>query len=368
MIKSSIFGCTYLHLLIISYYGLSINAQSCSGNGILGCACNFIAACTWDNSNKIFKPFKGSSQADLNPFLPRGLEVFAKDKTKITGICESGSIGIIYDCKNRIPLASTIVITAKQYESSFKRRGKFKQSNNLHQYFQQNDDDYTKASKRILCYKTKGSSTSLLIDNMWFVELNLGKRVLPRTPCINVNIELLKSPVDRGHLVAAHYGLGPPGHDRISETFVFTNSIPQFVKLNRGAWNKFEGRVILWARDNCKGTPVYIIVGSIPSTFAANEKRFFGSSGFSNYLSDIEGYRVNVPAYVWTAACCYLQGSFTKSTFFVADNKPGINLGKSKKFSELFLSVGNPSAPVQDILLFPQWPDCHDDKHFVELP
>ncbi|CAB3979358.1 endonuclease domain-containing 1 -like [Paramuricea clavata] len=355
-------GIIYL-LLIISYCNQFANAQFCSGNGLTGCACNFIKACAWNDGKRNFEVIKGYTPADLKRFLPSGLEVFAKDKTKITEICEPGSIGIFYDCKNRIPLAATIVVTAKQYESGYKRVGSFKGSKNIDPYFQQNDDDYAEASKRIPCYNTQGS-TAMFVEKDWFLKLT-GQNCLPGTAC---KAGIAKSPVDRGHLVAAHYGLGPPGNDRIEETSVFTNAVPQFAKPNRGRWNKFEGKVILWARENCRGRPVHIIVGSIPSTFAANKNRFFGLQGFSDYFSDIEGYRVNVPAYLWTAACCYSPGSFTKSTFFIAKNQPGTELGRPKTFNELFSFIGDrPSGPAKNVKLFPQWPDCHDDTNLVEI-
>ena len=362
MIMSRNPGIIYL-LLIISYCNQLANAQFCSGNGLMDCACNFIKACVWNDGKNKFEDFKGSTPADLKRFFPSGLEVFAKDKTKITEICEPGSIGIFYDCENRIPLAATIVVTAEQYESGYTRVGSFKSSKNIDRHFQQNDDDYTEASKRIPCYKTMGS-TMLLTEKDWYFASKMHISS-PGAPCI-AGID--KSPVDRGHLVAAHYGLGPPGNDRIKKTSVFTNAVPQFTKLNRGRWNKFEAKVIKWARENCRRAPVHIIVGSVPSTFAANKKRFFGLPGFSDYFSDSEGYRVNVPAYLWTAACCYSPGSFTKSTFYVAKNQPGGELGKPEKFSELFSFIGDhPSGLAKDIKLFPQWPDCHDDRNLEEI-
>ncbi|CAB4042958.1 uncharacterized protein LOC111322777 [Paramuricea clavata] len=359
MRKSASLGIIHLLLLIISYWSQFSNAQLCPGNGLMDCACNFIEACAWNDRKKAFEHFKGSTP--LKRYLPNGLEVFAKDKTKVAEICEPGSIGIFYDCENRIPLAATIVVTAEQYESGYRRVGRFKSSENIDPHFQQNNDDYFKTSQHIPCYKTIGS-TPLLTENDWHYELTQNY-IQPGTPCI----KSVKSPIDRGHLIAAHYGLGPD-KNRVEETFVYTNAVPQFAKLNRGQWQRFEGKVILWANENCRRAPIHIIVGSVPSTFANNVKRFFGKPGFSDYFNDGEGYRVNVPAYIWTAACCYSPGSFTKSTFYVADNRPGQRLGVPKKFSELFSHVGdNPSGPAKDIKLFPQWPDCHDDMGNVEI-
>lgn len=257
-------------------------------------------------------------KAALNRFLPSGLKVLAKDQRKVAEIWEPGSIGIFYDCENRIPIASTIVLTPDQYWSGYKRQGRFVSSDRIAKCLQQNDNDYDKAKEQIPCYKTRRSSTHFL-ERKWYQALTLH---IPKlySPCIPA----LKCPIDRGHLIAALYGLGDSSNNRIAKTFVFTNAVPQFASTNRGMWRKYEGAIIQWARNNCGRAPLHIVVGSALSTFGQNERRFFGKPGFSDYFSDHDGFRVNVPAYIWTAACCY-SSSFTKSTFYSEKNSPKKN-------------------------------------------
>ena len=106
----------WLNLYSICF--LKIEAQ-CTGNGLLNCACNFINACKYDASKKIFNKFSGSIK-DLEKFIPN-VKSFATPTSQVAEICEPGNIGIIYDCKNLIPLAATAVLTADQYGAKYLR-------------------------------------------------------------------------------------------------------------------------------------------------------------------------------------------------------------------------------------------------------
>ena len=141
----------------------------------------------------------------------------------------------------------------------------------------------------------------------------------------------------RGHLVASQYGVGDQTIK--TATFVYTNAVPQFGDFNSGPWQKAEGRLVNWGRDNCakkgnQNVQMFIVVGAIPSTKPGSSKpRYFGKKGFSDYQDDTDyRYRVNVPALMWTAACCTFE--FTgdkgntwqwdfKSTAFWRENDPG---------------------------------------------
>ena len=180
--------------------------------------------------------------------------------------------------------------------------------------------------------------------------------------------DIKKSPIHKGHLIAASYGRGTT--PRTIETFVYTNAVPQFGKENSGSWNVFEQALIRWAKNNCMGAPLHIIVGTIPSTYGRNEQRFFGEAGFSDFegLSKIffgkSPYRVNVPAFMWTAACCHSASPlFTKSTAFFAPNRPGHRLVRSVELSELFLKVRVPAA----VDLFPGMASCNDHDNFIQI-
>ena len=335
----------------------------CTGNGLMDCACNFINACKWDSSTNKFSSFAGS-KTELNKFIPRGLEKLAKDESQVAQICEPGSIGIFYDCKNRIPLASTFVMTGDQYNSIiYKRRGRFKFSSHIPTDLQQTDQDYNRALQRKPCYEILSRKGNFVEQN-WYVAITGDLSVKPRFWRCSAIKE--KSQIHRGHLIAAQYARG--SDNRVRETFVYTNAVPQFGALNSNDWQTSEKRLITWARNNCDGAPIHIIVGSVPSTFGRNENRFFGEAGFSDFndrysmIYMIKGpFRVNVPAYMWTAACCD-TGSNIRNVAFYAPNHPGKNLVRAITLNGLFDRI-----QATAITLFPKMDGCNKDEHFVEL-
>jgi len=204
----------------------------------------------------------------------------------------------------------------------------------LHEYFQQSSQDYEKASKRKICFCERASGKEL-VDVDWYRAKN---SILPQfQDCIGAGSnDLLKTNVNRGHLVASRYGVG--NQSLKIATFVYTNAVPQFGDFNSVPWQKAEGRLENWGRENCakkgnQNVQMFIVIGAIPSTKPGSSKpRYFGKSGFSNYQDDTN-YRVNVPASMWTAACCTFE--FTedgagktwqrgfKSTAFRRENDPG---------------------------------------------
>ena len=220
-----------------------IQAQ-CSGNGLKNdCACNFINACKWDPKTNTFSAFGGSA-SDLRKFIPN-LSNLAKSPPHIAEICEPGSLGIIYDCKNRIPIAATIVISVDQYKSRTYQRPAigFRKSSKIGSNFQQNHIDYTDASQRIPCIETSGGK--YYIEHTWYS----GGHVAPyAVPCPQ---NPPKTSIHRGHLIAASYGRGTP--DRSAETFVYTNAVPQFGRENSGSWRSFESKLLelRWSSFAC---------------------------------------------------------------------------------------------------------------------
>ncbi|XP_028407386.1 uncharacterized protein LOC114530013 [Dendronephthya gigantea] len=357
----------WVHLYLINFSRI---AGNCRGNGLVNCACNFIGACTYDASIRKFNPFTGTAR-DLRRYIPNVTPLamtWPLTQSQITEICEPGEIGIIYDCKNRIPLMATIVMTADQYRDLGYRRppSNFRQSSNIaNPDLQQNDDDYNDASNRIFCYESFNGNH--YIDSKWY-QAKRTQAIAPLTACQNAGAPR-KSPVHRGHLVAASYGRGPPNLIRSVQTFVYTNAVPQFAGLNSGRWRIYESNLIKWANDNCGSSPLHVIVGCIPSTYPGNEQRFFGKSGFSDFIGPSRlfpggyEYRVNVPSYLWTAACCDLPSSrITRSTTFFAENLPRGFSRQSVELSNLFSAIG-----AHDIDLFPGMDSCNDDNNFVSI-
>ena len=330
-------------------YFSAIHAQ-CTGNGLDSCACNFIGACTWDTKTSTYSAF---TAGNLKTFIPK-VESFAKTN-QVAEICEPGKIGIVYDCVNRVPLASTVVIKRDEYliSPAYLQSRHFRQSDFIGIGYQQQNLDYTKALSRKPCYEA--SNSKYFVEHNWWKSITTGGRPYGN-PCVH-NIA-----IHRGHLIAAQY---KPKDSK--STFVFTNAFPQFGTLNSGDWNMHEQKLRLWANKNCQTAPIHIIVGVIPSTYGLNDFRFVGQAGFSNYdgLSKRSPadrpYRINMVAFVYTAACCQ-TASFTKNTAFYSPNKPGKKLVMSIKLSDLFRAM---KANYVD--LFPGEAKCTNDKNFIGL-
>ncbi len=133
-------------------------------------------------------------------------------------------------------------------------------------------------------------------------------------------------------------------------TYTFTNIVPQFESFNNKEWKECEHYLIdEWGPQICASSvqskvKMFIVVGAIPSTYTdPSDPRFFGKSGFSNFegkskrtstyeeKSGGNEYRVNVPSYMWTAACCTFQyldeqkelKHGTKRIAFYRSNDPG---------------------------------------------
>ena len=154
-------------------------------------------------------------------------------------------------------------------------------------------------------------------------------------------------------------------------TFTYTNVVPQFGRFNSGPWQQCESSLIMWGRNNCaingaQNVKLFIVVGAIPSTvFGSSEARFFGKEGFSNY-QDEDSYPVNVPKYLWTAACCTFQykddlgnlQSGTKSPGFWRENHPGDSPCNTINIPALNILLSG--MIIGNINLFPLTPQCNN--------
>lgn len=331
-----------------------------SSSGISGCECLFLGAC--DVHGKL------RDYLDLDKHVPLGLEQFGHvnnplAERNLAYLCEGLAVGILYDCNNRIPLYAATVIRGSQFNGERGNRPdtSFKLSKSgLQKYFQQSNKDYQKASKRKICY-FKRSFGKEVVDVAWYRAKN---SVMPSDDvCIGGSSDL-KTQVHRGHLVASQYGVGDQTLKKA--TFVYTNAVPQFGDYNSTPWRIAEGALVTWFLNNCvsnskQNAQMFIIVGVTPSTMPGPSRtpRYFGKQGFSDYQDDTN-YRVNVPAAMWTAACCTFM--FTadrgqswqrgvKSTAFWRKNEPGkLPVTKESVLGlELMLSQSTPSR----INLFP---------------
>ena len=304
----------------------------CNSSGISGCECLFLGACDAHG-----KPKDG---LDIAKHVPLGLELFGHVNSPLAErnlayLCEGRTVGIQYDCNNRIPLYAATVISGSQFSGAPGTRPTtgFKRSQSgLDEYFQQSNQDYDRATQRKICFFERRSGNEF-VDVDWYRAKN-SKNPPPNKVCTGSSSDL-KTGVHRGHLVASQYGVG----DQTSKTatFVYTNAVPQFGNFNFISWRTAEGRLVNWGRDNCaiygnQNVQMFIVVGVIPSTMlGSSNPRYFGQNGFSDYQDDTN-YRVNVPAGMWTAACCTFESTKDegktwqwdlKSTAFWRENDPG---------------------------------------------
>lgn len=304
-----------------------------SSSGISGCECLFLGAC--DVHGKL------KDKLDLTKHVPLGLEQFGHvnnplAERNLAYLCEGLTVGILYDCNNRIPLYGATVIRGSQFNGERGNRPEtnFKLSKSgLQKYFQQSNKDYQEAKERKICY-FKRSFGKEVVDVAWY---RAKKSVMPSDHvCIGGSSDL-KTQVHRGHLVASQYGVGDQTLKKA--TFVYTNAVPQFGDYNSAPWRIAEGALVTWFLNNCvsngkQNAQMFIIVGVMPSTMLGPSRtpRYFGKEGFSDYQDDTN-YRVNVPAGMWTAACCTFMfredkgqswQRVVKSTAFWRENEPGL--------------------------------------------
>lgn len=376
--------------LVIGLLLHDTSAQPCQGNGFTGgCECNIMGGC---NAHGVPQP---GLNAQMNGYAPSGIEQFGyasplnKNNRALVHLCEGGTMAILYDCNAKIPLYAATVMTGSQIQATYSRpTDKFRPSNysGLDLMFQQQDNDYDDALNRNICYETLAGK--LVVDKDWLNAHPNKPSARPSNPQPCVSPFNLPSPVHRGHLIAASYGRGIL--DRPSKTFRYTNSVPQFGTFNSGKWGASERRLLRWGQTNCNASNgvatvrMYIVVGAIPSTLPTFQPRFFGEAGFSDSQSSStlknaygkrvrspKKYRINVPKYMWTAACCTSSYndqhgnsvSGTRSTAFWRENEPGKD--QCHVPGDLTVLFSFLRFPLQPIDLFPAEKSCYDVKNFV---
>ena len=331
-------------------------------SGISGCECLFLGSCDVHGNPK--------DGLDITKHMPLGLELFGNTRNgrpNLAYLCEGRTVGILYDCINRIPLYAATVIRGSQFSVARGKRpnnARFKHSQSrLDKHFQQKGGDYVKSSERKICYFERRSGNEI-VDVAWYRAKYLNRPSFK--PCIGASHDLTTQ-MHRGHMVASQHGVGDQNLKKA--TFVYTNVVPQFGDFNSGPWSEAETKLVHWGRDNCanigkQNVQIFIVVGVTPSALLGPSKtRYFGRNGFSDYQDDTnESYRVNVPADMWTAACCTFQ--FTedegrswqwgvKSTAFWRENEPGNLTVKRVSVSLLELKLSQSTNFESKINLFP---------------
>jgi len=274
----------------------------------------------------------GHTRANWDEYLPENVEQFelVEGVRNLAYLCERGAAAIFYDCNSRIPLFSATKITGDQLSDDSVGRppSKFRKvepRNQLHNYFQQKDADYTRSNNRELCFKT---NANYRIDDEWLRlsgNSNAPPISNPGTVCPSGSA-WLKTTMNEGHLIASQDGRAV--RTRMIATFTYTNAVPQFGLFSMGEWKTSDTNLIRWGQEYCavqgaQHVEMFIIVGAIPS--ANRNHAIFGKKWFSDYKLTAD-YPVNVHRYMWTAACCKydLNGVWKyHSTAFYRQNHPG---------------------------------------------
>ena len=333
---------------------LHVSAQSkCETNyGFAGCECMFAGGC--DAKGNIDP--KKIYDVNLDGFAPQGINQFAYEKggsENLGWVCEGGTVAILYDCNARIPLYAATVIEGNQAGKTVDRTNMvFELSSKLDPSFQQTNLDYKDSSKHTFCYKDEKTGK---LQN-WS---DGGKCLFNEKAPIN-------SPIHKGHMIAAGYARADPG--RVRNTFFYTNCVPQFGVFNSGQWRSAEDSHLVkkWGNDVChkdqknQEARIYVVVGAVPTTYKDNSKffgkpKFFGKAGFSNFEN--HDYRVVVPHFMWTAACCVFASDNTVIAVkaFARENLPNKDKVIQYKSPQEMIDELFPSSSIN---LFPANAKC----------
>ncbi|XP_027766771.1 endonuclease domain-containing 1 protein-like [Empidonax traillii] len=131
---------------------------------------------------------------------------------------------------------------------------------------------------------------------------------------------------DRGHLNPS----GQHENETIrNATFTLTNAVPMNPTLNRGQWRIYEQQTMYNKAENCSTT--HVIVGAVPGNSSINQDR------------------VNIPNYIWAAACCETNNNNMSAWGAFADNNQ--NQLRNMTLGQLEIELANLYG-VQNVSLF----------------
>ncbi|NXB49155.1 ENDD1 protein, partial [Leucopsar rothschildi] len=118
--------------------------------------------------------------------------------------------------------------------------------------------------------------------------------------------------LDRGHLCPSGH---QTGNDNKWATFTLTNIVPQDMVFNQGTWHDYEEITMPQKTQGCDTT--YVITGAVPGN------------------TNIANGRVNVPSYIWSAACCLKGKKPIRAWGVIAKNERSQNRVKTLDLAEL---------------------------------
>ncbi|XP_068699611.1 uncharacterized protein [Montipora foliosa] len=138
--------------------------------------------------------------------------------------------------------------------------------------------------------------------------------------------------IDRGHLNPS--GMNSNKYDRMMASLTYTNLVPQFSDLNQKAWRLAEIAIREhFVGKRCDPKSTYLLTGTVPSQMylgydAYDVDEVIGQIPENTYpaickegdwLCDTT-YKVNIPAYMWTAGACYNLTGHCKTFSLLAKN------------------------------------------------
>ncbi|KAJ7384697.1 DNA/RNA non-specific endonuclease [Desmophyllum pertusum] len=111
-------------------------------------------------------------------------------------------------------------------------------------------------------------------------------------------------------------------------SFAYTNAVPQVSGYNMGQWKTYEGRIVKYAKEQCKpqaGT-LYLITGISEISFSqasptapVQATRQVMSQTFPSHVPTIIN-KIAIPNSMWTVGCCVKAGPVVLGAFAVFGN------------------------------------------------
>ena len=124
-------------------------------------------------------------------------------------------------------------------------------------------------------------------------------------------------------------GMNSNKHDRMIASLTYTNLVPQFSDLNQKAWRLAEIAIREhFVEKKCDPKNTYLLTGTVPSEMYLGYDVVDQVMPENTYPSICrEGswfcftkYKVNIPAYMWTAGACYDWTGHCKTFSVLAKN------------------------------------------------
>ena len=122
---------------------------------------------------------------DITKHIPFGLELFEHVNSPVAErnlayLSEDHTVGILYDCDNRIPLYAATVIRGSQFYGARGFRPNSQKffilsKSGLDKYFQQSNEDYKDPLNRKICYKRRSDKETVDVD--WYKAIT---KITPR--------------------------------------------------------------------------------------------------------------------------------------------------------------------------------------------